>query len=203
MMKSMKKVAFAEWLSRRRADDRLPRGSFFKGQIGGALAPEKPSYLAVWLEKLAKRPFFPVTIDDYLGNSGVQTIGASPAPRVTVESLARFMVSEDDSSRYERALGAMLKDGYLSDRVHVSEPDSDPQREKDFLALVEDQVWASVATQVKNGMWSVPPLQGKTDIAMRMLAQHCTPETRFFMAEEPFERFPIPLKPSAKEQADD
>lgn len=200
-MKTIKKVAFEEWLSKLRADDRLPRGPFFKGRIGGSV---EPLFITEWLEKTANRPFYSLPLN--CGSSGISTVfayGARPVPCVTPQSLAQFMVMENDSGRYERALSAMLKDGYLSDRVHVSEPDSEPQREKDFLTSIEDQVRASVEAQVKNGMWCVPPLQGKTNIAQRMLAQHATPETRFFMAEEPFEPFPSPLKPSAKDQADD
>jgi hypothetical protein len=199
-MKFMMKVAFEEWISKRRADDRLPRGPFFKGRIGGR---ENPLFPMELLGNFANRPYI-YPVPQFGGSGGISTLfayGARSEPRVTPQSLAQFMVMENDSGRYERALTAMLKDGLLSDRVHASEPDSDPQREKDFLASIPK--WASVAAQVKNGMWCVPPLQGKTDIAFRMLMEHSTPETRFFMAEEPFEPFPRSVKPNAEDQADD
>lgn len=200
-MKFMMKVAFEEWISKRRADDRLPRGPFFKGRIGGR---ENPLFITELLGRFANRPYF-YPVPQHCGSVGISTLfayGARSEPRVTPQSLAQFMVMENDSGRYERALSAMLKDGLLSDRVHVSEP-SDPQREKDFLALIEDQVRASVDTQVKNGMPFVPPLEVKTDIARRIFLQNLTPETRFFMAEEPFEPFPRSVKPSAEDKADD
>lgn len=198
----MEKVAFAEWLSKRRVDDILPRGPFFKGRIGGK---ENPLFFKELLNRLANRPYFyPISL--HSGSSEKSTwlaYGAQPEPRVTPESLAQYMVMENDSGRYERALSAMLKESYLADRVHVSQVDSDPLRDKEFLASIESQVRASVDTQVKNGMPFVPPLQVKTDIALRMLLQHSTPETRFFMAEEPFEPFPRSVKPSAEDKADD